>query len=171
MDNALAPLTLDAATIKIKSNKCAVTKVHLIREEYMMLGPSYGLHKDQREVVYDFCVKYEEWLLSSQGWDEADRVLYVLKWGPSVFSDSSLIPLTIRTNSYGESDVLNFEKNHLYPFFLDVVVADESQDFVCTYSIIFNALFAFYFFNPSCVINLIHLLPFIQTDLDLALFV
>jgi len=118
MDNALAPLTLDASIINSKSNKCVVTKVYLTREEYMLLGPSYGLHKDQRKVVYDFYLKYEEWLLSSQGWDEADRVLYVLKWGPSVFSDSSPIPWTIRANSYGESDVLNFEKIIYIHYFL-----------------------------------------------------
>ena len=126
------PLTLWAGIITIKSNtKCALTKTPLSREDYLSLGPSYGLRKDQREVVYDFYLQYQEWLSTSdvQAWDESDRNMYVMTHGPSVFSDKSFIPWKQRVESFGEMDLLDSDGNPLHPFFFDMVFIDEAQDF------------------------------------------
>jgi len=49
-----------------------------------------------------------------------------------VFRDDMFIPWAARVNKFGEMDLLDDEGTPLYPFFYDVVCADEAQDFVST---------------------------------------
>ena len=52
-----------------------------------------------------------------------------MKHGPSVFREDEFIPWTSRVNKYGQMELLDDEGEPLYPFFYDIVCADESQDF------------------------------------------
>ena len=122
------PLTLWYAIITIKSHaKCASTKSPLSLEDYTYLPPSFGLTGDQRQLCYSLFVKYEAWREFKHYWDEMDRVMYVLKFGPSAFREDRFIPWTNRVNRFGEMDLLNKEGEPLYPFFYDIVCADEAQ--------------------------------------------
>ena len=128
----IASLTLWAGIITIKSNaRCAVTKAPLTRESYLALGPSFGLRQEQREVVYGLFLQYQEWISQSEShaWDEADRSMYVLRHGPSVFSDDTFVPWTERVQAMGEMDLLDGDGNPLHPFFFDMIFCDEAQDF------------------------------------------
>lgn len=125
------PMTLWTAFRAIKSRaSCAATKKPICRTEYMALPASFRLGDKQREIVYDMYLRYEAWL--SDGifkWDEADRVQYILKWGPSVFSDSSFCSWAKRAYSMGEVQLLAADGNTpLSPFFYDRVFVDEAQD-------------------------------------------
>lgn len=140
--HGIEPLTLWHAIIVIKSNaKCATTKQPLSLDDYLVLPISFGLTETQRRLCYDLFLKYEEWRHDGRYWDEMDRVLYVMRHGPSVFREDKFIPWTTRVNKFGEMDLLDDEGAPLYPFFYDVVCADEAQDFVsfkfyprsCTY--------------------------------------
>ena len=129
-NNMIEPLTLWHAITTIKSHaKCASTKTPLSLDDYTSLPPSFGLTEDQRQLCYSLFVKYEAWREFKHYWDEMDRVLYVLKFGPSVLRDDHFIPWTDRVNQFGEIDLLNAEGEPLYPFFYDIVCADEAQDF------------------------------------------
>lgn len=51
--------------------------------------------------------------------------------GPSVFRDAQFVSWAKRVNEYGEVDgLLNEDGDPLYPFFWDLVAADEAQDFM-----------------------------------------
>lgn len=127
----IEPLTLWHAIIVIKSNsKCASTKEPLSLDDYVALPPSFGLTEVQRRLCFDLFQKYEQWRKDGRYWDEMDRVLYVMKHGPSVFREDEFIPWTSRVNKFGEMELLDDEGAPLYPFFYDVVCADEAQDFV-----------------------------------------
>ena len=63
-------------------------------------------------------------------WDEMDRVLYVIRHGPTVFREDNFIPWATRVNKFGEMNLLDDDGVPLYPFFYDLVCADEAQDFV-----------------------------------------
>ncbi len=127
----IEPSTLWHAIIVIKSNSnCARTKQPLSLDDYLGLPISFGLSETQRKLCYDLFLKYEEWRHNRQYWDEMDRVLYVLRHGPSVFRDDKFIPWAARVNRFGEMDLLDDEGTPLAPFFYDVVCADEAQDFV-----------------------------------------
>jgi len=120
----IEPLTAWQAIISIKSNaQCANTKVPLTREEYVS-SRAFGLSEKQRELCYDLFLKYEKWRKHNRYWDETDRVMYVLKHGPNVFREEKFIPWI-----YQVKDVLDDDGLPLYPFFFDIVCADESQDF------------------------------------------
>ena len=138
------PLTLWNAIITIKSNSnCATTKQPLSQEVYINLPASFGLKKDQRLLCYELFTKYEQWRLEEHGWDDSDRVLYILRYGPSVFQDERFIPWAQRVNSYGETDgLLNEEGNPLYPFFWELVTADEAQDFTEVELVLFSKMSA-----------------------------
>jgi len=126
----IEPLTLWHAIIVIKSNSnCARTKQPLSLDDYITLPISFGLTQTQRKLCYDLFLKYEEWRHNGHYWDEMDRVLYVMTHGPSVFRDDKFIPWAARVNRFGEMDLLDDEGTPLYPFFYDVVCADEAQDF------------------------------------------
>ncbi|KAL7538711.1 hypothetical protein ACHAXR_008739 [Thalassiosira sp. AJA248-18] len=128
--NLIESLTLWHAIIVIKSQaKCATTKLPLTIDDFVALPPSFGLTEVQRQLCHDLFIKYEQWRESEHYWDEMDRVLYILKCGPSVFRDDRFIPWTDRVNRFGEMDLLNDEGEPLYPFFYDIVCADEAQDF------------------------------------------
>lgn len=96
----------------------------------MKLPRSFGLNQEQRALVYKLYLRYAEWLESgSFKWDEADRVLYILRWGPSVFSESELVSWEERAYRRGEMDLLDEDEMPLAPFFFHMVFADEAQDF------------------------------------------
>ena len=80
-DNLVEPVTLWTAFRTIKSSaRCSLTKQPLPRSEYMELTKVFGLTPEQRNAVYDLYIRYEEWLEhGSYKWDEADRVLYILR--------------------------------------------------------------------------------------------
>ena len=130
-NNNIESLTLWNAITVIKSqSKCASTKVHLTLEDYTSLSLSYGLTEDQRQLCYRLFLVYENWRESKHYWDEMDRALYVLRFGPSVFREEKFIPWPVRVNKFGEMDLLNEEMTEpRYPFFYDIVCADEAQDF------------------------------------------
>ena len=137
----IEPLTLWHAIIVIKSNSiCARTKHPLSLDDYIALPISFGLTQTQRKLCYDLFLKYEEWRHNGHYWDEMDRVLYVMRHGPTVFRDDKFIPWAARVNRFGEMDLLDDEGAPLYPFFYDVVCADEAQDFVSTALICFLTL-------------------------------
>lgn len=123
--------TLWHAIIVIKSNSsCATTKQPLSLADYLALPISFGLTENQRRLCYDLFLKYEDWRLRGDYWDEMDRVLYVLTHGPSVFREDKFISWAARVSRFGEMALLDDEGMPLYPFFYDVVCADEAQDFV-----------------------------------------
>lgn len=127
----IEPSTLWHAIIVIKSNSnCARIKQPLSLDDYLGLPISFGLSETQRELCYDLFLKYEDWRRKGHYWDEMDRVLYVLTHGPSVFREDKFISWAARVNRLGEMDLLDDEGTPQYPFFYDVVCADEAQDFV-----------------------------------------
>jgi len=120
--NLIEPLTLWHAIIVIKSQaQCAVSKQPLSLDDYLALPASFGLTRRQRELCYALFLKYEQWRESEYYWDEMDRVLYVLKFGPSVFRDRRFVSWARRVNRFGEMDLLNDTKTEpLHPFFYDI---------------------------------------------------
>jgi superfamily I DNA/RNA helicase len=131
-ENQIEPITLWTAfrTIKARAS-CAMTKTALTRQEYIKLPPGFGLRQEQREVVYDMYLRYEEWLRHGNfKWDEADRVIHILKYGPNVYSDKEFLSWEKRVRERGELDLLDTDgRSPLSPFFYDMVFADEAQDF------------------------------------------
>jgi hypothetical protein len=149
----IEPLTLWHAIIVIKSTaKCATTKQPLSLDDYLVLPISFGLTETQRLLCYDLFLKYEEWRRGGSYWDEMDRVLYVMRHGPTVFREDKFIPWTTRVNKFGEMDLLDDDGAPLYPFFYDVVCADEAQDFVSVQPYLAHAPTANLttFVNSSC---------------------
>lgn len=130
--NSVEPITLWTAFRDIKSNvQCSVSKRPLLRHEYLDLPASFGLRQEQRELVYDLFLQYEQWRKSGGAkWDEADRLLYILKWGPSVFANPQFVSWEERAYKRGEVELLEEDGDApLAPFFYNMVVADEAQDF------------------------------------------
>lgn len=129
--NLLEPITLWGAFRVIKSHvKCSETKVPLSPDDYLQLPRSFGLNKEQRTLVYKLFLRYEEWLeYETFKWDEADRVFYILKYGPSVFAESSFVSWEERAFQRGEMELLEDGEMPLAPFFYHMVFADEAQDF------------------------------------------
>lgn len=131
------------AIITIKSSaNCSITKRPLTRDEYVS-SRAFGLSQSQREQCYDLFIKYERWREYHKCWDESDRVMYVIKHGPSVYNDVEFISWSQRVRRYYDcvqEDILDDEGGPLYPFFFDMVYADESQDFVsdCPVHCVFN---------------------------------
>lgn len=122
----IEPLTLWQAIITIKSNaQCSTTKLPLTREEYVS-SRAVDLSGEQKQLCYDLFLKYERWRKHNDYWDETDRVMYVLKHGPCVFREEKFVPWTHRVSKDG---VFDDDGLPLYPFFFDMVCADESQDF------------------------------------------
>lgn len=130
VSHKIQPLTLWSAFRTIKSSVgCSVTKAALTEAEYLALPPSYGLDAKQRTVVYGLFLRYGEWLSSGGSrWDEADRVLYILRHGGSVFSDDKYISWHERAFSYYEDGIVDSENMPNFPYFHTVAV-DEAQDF------------------------------------------
>lgn len=130
-NSSLEPLTVWFAIITIKSHAtCAATKMPLTRDEYLALPPTFGLSDKQREVCYDVFQHYESWRVNGSYWDEADRVIYIMSCGPSVFRDPTLVPWAHRVNNMGEYDLLGDDGDPLHPFFFDFVCADEVSDII-----------------------------------------
>lgn len=79
-ENLVEPMTLWIAFRTIKSRaRCSLTKQPLPQNDYMKLPKAFDLTPEQRNLVYDIYLRYEEWLeRGSYKWDEADRVLYIL---------------------------------------------------------------------------------------------
>ena len=102
----------------------------LTRDEYLALPATFGLSNRQREVCYDVFQHYESWRVNGSYWDEADRVLYIMSCGPSVFRDPTLVPWAHRVNNMGEYDLLGDDGDPLHPFFFDFVCADEVSDII-----------------------------------------
>lgn len=117
--NLLEPITLWGAFRIIKSNvKCSETKHPLSQEDYLKLPRSFGLNKTQRTSVYKIYLRYSEWLNSRTfKWDEADRVLYILRWGLSVFAERDFVSWEERAFQRGENDLLEDDEMPLAPFF------------------------------------------------------
>lgn len=131
-ENRVESMTLWTAFRIIKSNiHCSLTKNPLSRDEYMKLPKSFGLRPGQRKVVYDLYLRYEEWLEHGRyKWDDADRVLFILKHGPSSFSDREYKSWERRAYREGDVSLLEADgESPLSPFFYDLVFADEAQDF------------------------------------------
>jgi hypothetical protein len=129
--NHIEPITLWTAIRDIKSNvKCSLSKHPLSREEYLSLSASFGLRKEQREFVYDLFLRYEEWRQSGRSkWDDADRVLYIFKYGTSVFREKEFLSWEERAFKRGEIELLEADGDSpLAPFFYHMVFADEAQD-------------------------------------------
>ena len=115
----IEPLILWKAIIKIKSNaKCASSKKFLSRADYLALPPSHGLTASQRNLCFDLFEIYEEWKETNCYWDESDRVMYILRHGPSVFRDEEYIGWGQRVNKRGEYDLLDSSLSH---FLYDMV--------------------------------------------------
>jgi len=129
--NLVEPITLWGAFRVIKSNvKCSETKSPLSQEDYLKLPRSFGLSQTQRTLVYKLYLRYIEWLNSGNfKWDEADRVLYILRYGPSVFAECDFVSWEERAFQRGEMDLLEDDEMPLVPFFYHMVFADEAQDF------------------------------------------
>jgi len=129
--HSLEPLTLYTAFRVIKSNARCLEKLQpLCLEEYLKLPEAFGLNQSQRKVVYAFFERYQEWLSSGDmKWDEADRVLYVLKWGHHVFSDTEFISWETRYMHGRGEGVVDDDARPLAPFFYHSVYVDEGQDF------------------------------------------
>ena len=116
---AIKPLILWKAIITIKSNdKCASSKSHLSRDDYLALPPSHGLTAPQRNLCYDLFEIYEDWRVSNSYWDEPDRVMYILRHGPSVFRDEEYIGWQQRVYKRGEYDLYD---SSMWPFLYDMV--------------------------------------------------
>jgi len=129
-ENLVEALTLWHAIITIKSHAtCVTTKSSLEQEDYLALPATFGLTEKQRNLCFDVFLKYEKWREDESLWDEADRSMYVLKWGPSVYRDKYFVSWAKRVNQRGESELLDEDGNPLFPFFFDLVCADEAQDF------------------------------------------
>ncbi|KAL3916623.1 MAG: hypothetical protein SGILL_005094 [Bacillariaceae sp.] len=109
------------------SGQCSNSKQPLTLNEYRALPPSYGLTKQQREIVYSLFERYQEWLLTGAYWDEADRLLYLFQWGHRVFTES-FVSWVERVSNYGEMDLIGKNDIPVDPFY-DNVYVDEAQDF------------------------------------------
>ena len=80
---------------------------------------SFGLTREQRILCYSLFEIYEKWRTKHKFWDEMDRTLYCLKHGPPPLSE-------FRYVSWQDRYDTTFED---FPYFFDVVCADEGQDF------------------------------------------
>ena len=124
----IAPLTLFASFRTIKSNvKCVEKLEPLSLDQYLELPEAVGLTQKQRRFVYGlYKNKYVEWLDTNNFWDEADRILYILRWGNKVFSQPTFCSWKRHFNlgqGHGVADELG---TPLYPFF-DNIFVDEAQ--------------------------------------------
>jgi hypothetical protein len=82
-------------------------------------------------LVYDLFLRYEEWRQSGASkWDEADRLLYIMEHGPSVFAHQDFVSWEERIYKRGEIELLEEADGDspLTPFFYHMVYADEAQD-------------------------------------------
>jgi len=96
----------------------------------LKLPEAFGLNKTQRSCVYDFFVRYQEWLATGAAkWDEADRVLYVLKWANPIFSENEFLSWENRFFCGKGEDFTDDAGMPLAPFFYHSVYVDEAQDF------------------------------------------
>ena len=128
--NRIEQLTLWTAIRTIKSHATvAKTKQPLSEGEYLALPPTFGLDEGQRSVAYRLYERYNEWIHSDERplWDEADRVLYCLKHGDSVFSDEEFHSWATRAFQWGEEGYADKEDMPSGPFYHSVHV-DEAQD-------------------------------------------
>lgn len=129
-EQSVEPLTLWHAINTIKSNaKCVLTKSPLERHDYLALPMSFGLAEGQRHLCYNLFTKYEDWCEHGSFWDEIDRSMYILKFGPNVYREKLFISWAERVNQRGENDLLDEDGEPLWPFYFDMVCADEAQDF------------------------------------------
>jgi len=127
----IEPLTLWTAFREIKGHvNCSITKKPLEREMFMTLPKSFGLNHTQRSIAYDLYERYDAWLHQSERllWDEADRVMYVMKFGGNVFADSEFVPWEERSFKWGEEGLVGSDGLPLMPFY-HLVHVDEAQDF------------------------------------------
>ena len=146
----IEPLTLWFAIITVKTHaRCAATKMPLTLEEYLSLPQTFGMTSGQRQLCYELFTKYQEWCSGGSYWDEADRSLYIIKYGPSAYREKAFVPWAERVNHRGETNLLDEEGNPLYPFFADMVALDEAQDFTELDMIIFVRMSSL----RSCFIN------------------
>lgn len=127
----LEPLTLWTAIRVIKSHAIVSQKMRpLSRNEYLSLPKTFGLSEIQRTLAYNLYEKYREFCQRSrQGlWDEADRVLYCLKHGGSVFSEPEFVSWECRAYKWGEEGLIDEDGMPETPYYHNVYV-DESQDY------------------------------------------
>ncbi len=133
---AMKKLELEAINLwssfrTIKSHVlCSLSKRHLSREEFTGLPKSFGLNGKQRDLAFNMYLRYEEWLADkNRKWDEADRVLYILRWAGNVFSDEEFVPWQERAYRRGEEGLVDVDDMPMFPFYYHMVFIDEAQDF------------------------------------------
>lgn len=127
-DCSLKPVLLWEAFRVIKSSVlCAKTKQHLTQEEYMGVPVSYGLSAEQRHIVHGLFFRNDHWITSYSLWDEADRLLYIFRWGPGVFADEYFFSWQERAFKCGELDLTDDDGMPNAQFFYDSVFADKAQ--------------------------------------------
>mmetsp|Transcript_14131 Transcript_14131/g.25605 ORF Transcript_14131/g.25605 Transcript_14131/m.25605 type:complete len:611 (+) Transcript_14131:567-2399(+) len=132
-ENLVEPMTLWTAFRTIKSSaRCSLTKQPLHQNDYMKLREAFDLIPEQRNVLYDLYLRYEEWLEQlSYKWDEADRLLYILKLGPSVFSEHSFKSWERWAYHFGEIELLEEDcEAPLSPIFYDMSLLTKLKTFV-----------------------------------------
>jgi hypothetical protein len=117
-------------TIK-SSSACLRNFESLSREEYKRLPAIFGFSQPQRDLVYDLFCEYQNWMgMGDRKWNEADRILYILKYGGcGVFRNHPFV-LWKERFLHGEGEDLVDEKGMpIAPFFFHKVFVDEGQDF------------------------------------------
>ena len=126
----LEPLTLYAAFRTIKSSVLCLEQLEpLTLAQYLNLPQTAGLDKSQRELVFSLYEnRYKEWLRHEAfKWDEADRVLHILRCGNKVFSSSKFCSWR-RHYNLGQGDSVSDENGSpIAPFFYDRIFVDEAQ--------------------------------------------
>jgi len=126
----LEPIRLWGSFRIIKSDtQCSLFKRHLTRDEFLALPKSFGLKQKQRDLAFNMYLRYEEWLRHDNfKWDEADRVLYILRFAGNVFAESRFVSWHERTYQLGEEGLVGADNMPLAPFFFHMVFIDEAQD-------------------------------------------
>jgi hypothetical protein len=117
-------------TIK-SSSACLRNFEPLTREEYKRLPAIFGFSQPQRDLVYDLFCEYQNWMgIGDRKWDEADRVLYILKYGGCGLFRNNPFVFWKERFLHGDGEFLVDEKGMpIAPFFFHKVFVDEGQDF------------------------------------------
>jgi len=116
----------------MSNSACLKNFQPLTCEEYKKLPAIFGLSQPQRELVYNLFCEYQKWMdMGDRKWDEADRVLYILKFGGcGLFRNNNPFVFWKERYLHGEGeDLVDDEGGPLAPFFFHKVFVDEGQDF------------------------------------------
>ena len=129
--NKIQPATLWAGIRTIKSNvRCVRNLEVLSRDTYQSLPAVFGLNEAQRDVVYDLFEVYEIWLKKDEHkWDEADRVMFILRNGNPVYSDPTYMSWQRRYRQGLGEGLVDDDGQPRSPYFYNKVFVDEAQDF------------------------------------------